>query len=100
MSPDALQCDFTYSDCIPDLFPESNRYYNDDFCLLQLLNAMCLKHMSSPLQAEESLKAVISFSGQLKADTYLIPYALFEYAMLLKEQGMTDAAMEHLESAK
>ena len=61
---------------------------------------MCLKHMKSPLQAEECLKFVIGHVGQLKVDTYLVPYALFEYGLLLKEQGNATEAMTHLERAK
>ncbi len=33
-------------------------------------------------------------------DTYLAPYALFELAVVLKEQGQTEQAAEMLESAK
>lgn len=76
------------------------RYYNDDFCLLTLLQGMCLKYMRSPLQAEECLKTVIGFKGKLEFDTYLVPYAMFEYALLLKDQGQISTAMEVLDSAK
>lgn len=79
---------------------DSLKYYNEDFCLLNLLKAMCLKYMKSPLQAEECLKTVISFAGKLQVDTYLVPYAVFEYGLLLREQGQIQAAMDTLESAK
>lgn len=78
----------------------SNKYYSEDMCLLLLLRGMCLKHMNSPLQAEECFLEVMSFSGKLKADTYLVPYATFEYGLMLKEQGQTQAAMNILEKAK
>ena len=81
-------------------FSDSLEYYADDMCLLNLLKAMCLKAMKSPLGAEDCLKTAMAFSGQLKSDTYLIPFAMFEYAVLLKEQGEDTLAMEHLERAK
>ena len=68
--------------------------------MVNLLKGVCLKYMKSPLQAEECFKLVVSYGGKLKADTYLVPYALFEYAILLREQGNSDLAMEMLESAK
>ena len=61
---------------------------------------MCLKHMKSPLQAEECLKFVTNQSGKLKVDTYLVPYAKFEQGLLLKDQGNLTEAMQYLESAK
>ena len=69
-------------------------------CLLLLLRGMCLKHMNSPLQAEECFVEVMSFTGKLKADAYLVPYATFEYAILIKNQGQYQAAMATLEHAK
>ncbi len=61
---------------------------------------MCLKHMNSPLQAEECFMEVMSYTGKLKADTYLVPYATFEYALLLKDQGQLMTSMATLERAK
>ena len=61
---------------------------------------MCFKAMKSPLQAEECFKEVMAFAGKLKADTYLIPFATFEYAIVLKEQGESEAAMSYLDKAK
>ncbi len=56
--------------------------------------------MKSPLQAEECFKEVVSHAGKLKADTYLIPYSMFEYGQLLKDQGQLEAALDTLECAK
>ena len=78
----------------------SVKYYEDDLCLLNLLMGMCLKNMKSPLQAEECLKVVMSHAGKLKQDTYLVPYATFEYAQLLRDSGQVELAMQYLESAK
>lgn len=79
---------------------DSNDYYSEDLCLLMLLRGMCLKHMNSPLQAEECFMEVMSYTGKLKADTYLVPYATFEYALLLKDQGQLMTSMATLERAK
>ena len=61
---------------------------------------MCLKFMNSPLQAEECLNFVISQKSELKRDTYLIPYAMFEKALLIQIQGNMNEAMEIMEKAK
>jgi hypothetical protein len=61
---------------------------------------MCLKHMKSPLQAEESFKFVISHHGKLTRDTYLVPYAMSEMALLLRDQGNLSDAMQILEKTK
>ena len=78
----------------------SVKYYSEDLCLLLLLKSMCLKHMSSPLMAEECLKEILSYSGKLRVDAYLVPYAMFEYALILRDQGNNDKATELLETAK
>lgn len=77
-----------------------SKFYNDDYCLLVLLRGMCLKHMDSPLQAEECFKIVVGFHGKLQADTYLVPYAMSECALLLRDQGNFMAALDILEKAK
>jgi hypothetical protein len=52
------------------------------------------------LQAEECFLEVMTYSGKLKADAYLVPYATYEYAILLRDQGHLQAAMTNLERAK
>ena len=43
----------------------------------------------------------MSFAGKLKGDKYLIPYATFEYATVLKdEENQLEAAMRYLEHTK
>ena len=56
--------------------------------------------MNSPLQAEDCFNNVIAHAGALVQDTYLIPYAMYEKAMLLKAQGHQVEAMDALEKAK
>ena len=63
--------------------------------------AMCLKHLGSPEEAEGLLKSAISrFSGSLKSDKYLLPYATLEYGLILRDRGETAKALEQLERAK
>ncbi len=50
--------------------------------------------------AEQRLKEVMGHSGKLKEDTYLIPYAILEYGLLLKDKGDFKAAIQQLEKAK
>ena len=86
-----------YRFCCP--IPD-HKYYKEDLCLLKLLEGVCLKFMKSPLQAEECFKTVIEHAGRLKADAYLIPYSMFEYGQLLRDQGHLEAAVDTLECAK
>ena len=68
-----------------------------------MLQGVCLKHMKSPLQAEECFKRVISYAGKMSTDCYLIPYTLFEYGLLLRDQGGQEneqLALDLLENAK
>lgn len=75
-------------------------FYLEDFCLLTLLKGVCLKHMKSPLQAEECFQAVSQHRGTLKRDTFLIPYAMYERGLLLKDQGSFSEALDLLEKTK
>ncbi len=91
---------FVRSVQIPLHFSDKRVYYKEDLCLITLLRGMCLKYMKSPLQAEECFDTVLSYKGDLNRDTYLIPYASFEKALLLKDQGNVTAAMEIMERTK
>ena len=75
-------------------------YKNENWCLLLLLRGMCFKYMKSPLQAEECFKEISTYSGKLKADSYLIPYSLYEYALLMKDAGEVQTASEMLSRAR
>lgn len=77
-----------------------NPYKNENWCLLLLLRGMCLKWMKSPLQAEECFREIMTYSGKLKANNYLIPYSMYECGILMKEEGDLQASMELLERAK
>ncbi|KAL7988673.1 hypothetical protein Chor_007592, partial [Crotalus horridus] len=77
-----------------------NEYYMDDVCLLQLLKGMCLKHLGRLLQAELCFSQVIQSEKQLKYDTYLAPYSMYELGLLYKQQDERGKAIRCIEAAK
>nr|CAD7420367.1 unnamed protein product [Timema poppensis] len=79
---------------------EKTEYDADNRGLVLLLKGVSLRHLHSPLQAEECLKTVISLEKKLKEDNYLVPYALVELAFIYKEQGNVSKAYQILEEAK
>ena len=93
MDEKVIKCEFY-------VLSEKRQFYLEDFALCTLLKGMCLKYMNLPLQAEECYNQVISHKGDLKRDTYLIPYAMYERALLLKAQGNITEAMDVLERTK
>ena len=50
--------------------------------------------------AEDCFETVISLKSDLTRDAYLIPYAMYEKALLLKEQTKFEEAMDILERIK
>lgn len=46
------------------------------------------------------LESVISLHKDIKEDTYLVPYAIVEMALIFIEQGKKDSAIAALEDAK
>ena len=56
--------------------------------------------MSSPLQAAECFKIIISNDKKIKDDTYLVPYALLEIGLLHMKSGDLEQAKIILEHAK
>lgn len=77
-----------------------NPFSLEDDCLLLLLRGICLKSMSSPLQAEECFRKIIASGPKLTVDKYLAPYATVELALVLREQGDLQQAAMLLETAK
>ena len=72
---------------------------------MTLLEAMCLKHLGSPEEAETLLKGAISrhsgqAEGRLRSDAYLLPYATLELGLILRDRGETARALEQFERAK
>ena len=42
----------------------------------------------------------MTYSGKLKANNYLIPYSLYEYAVLMIDEGELQSATEMLSRAR
>lgn len=72
----------------------------DDECLVKLLKGCCLKNLQRPLQAELCFNHVVESEKLLKYDHYLVPFTLFELALLYKSQGEIDKAIKALETAR
>jgi len=75
-------------------------FWHDNNCLLLLLRGMCLKHMGSPLAAEECFRTVLSTGRGLTVNKYLLPYSTVELAILLEEQGQLEEAKRLLDTAR
>ncbi|XP_043484880.1 tetratricopeptide repeat protein 39B-like [Leptopilina heterotoma] len=72
----------------------------DNEALILLLKGACLRQMKHPLQAEECLKKVIQSEKQIREDSYLLPYAAVELALLARDEGNIQNAISLLEDAK
>lgn len=75
-------------------------YDTDNEALLLLLKGACLRQMQHPLLAEECLRRVLQLEKSIKEDTYLLPYATVELALLARDQGDIQLAIGFLEDAK
>lgn len=42
----------------------------------------------------------MGYKGKLKSDTYLVPFAMVEYGLILKDQGHLEKANTYFEKAK
>lgn len=79
---------------------DRSEYYWDNLLLVRLLRGSCLAHMKSPLQAAEEFKFIVSNEKKIKEDTYLVPFALLEVALLHLNSGDLDQAKIILEHTK
>lgn len=79
---------------------DRDRYEADNRALILLLKGACLRQMKSPLQALKCLETVIGMHRDVREDTYLVPYAIVELALLYHDQGRRDNAIAALEDAK
>ncbi|EOB01868.1 Tetratricopeptide repeat protein 39B, partial [Anas platyrhynchos] len=77
-----------------------NEYYMDDMCMLQLLKGLCLKHLGRLMQAELCFNQVIQSEKQIKYDSYLVPFTMYELGLLYKQQGEREKAVRYIETAK
>ncbi|XP_076044556.1 tetratricopeptide repeat protein 39B-like [Oratosquilla oratoria] len=79
---------------------ERTEYYWDDFLLAQIIKGSCLVYMDSPLQAQECFKLIVNNERKIKEDTYLVPNALLELALMLLRAGDLEQSKAVLEHAK
>lgn len=79
---------------------ETYKYDVDNKALLLLLKGSCLRHMKSPLQAQECLEDAIALQKEIKSDTYIVPYAIVELGMLVLEDGNNEKALLYFEDAR
>uniref|UniRef100_A0A663F2M6 Tetratricopeptide repeat protein 39B n=1 Tax=Aquila chrysaetos chrysaetos TaxID=223781 RepID=A0A663F2M6_AQUCH len=77
-----------------------SEYYMDDVCMLQLLKGLCLKHLGRLMQAELCFSKVIQSEKQIKYDSYLVPFTLYELGLLYKQQDEREKAIRYIETAK
>ena len=77
-----------------------NGFQADNEALLLLIKGACLRQMKHPLLAEDCLRRVLELDKSIKEDTYLLPYATVELALLAQDQGNTQLAIGFLEDAK
>lgn len=75
-------------------------FYADNEALLLLLKGACLRQMQLRLQSQECLRRVLLLEKSIKEDTYLLPYATVELALLAQDQGDIQLAIAFLEDAK
>lgn len=85
-------------------FDETNKYSSnfdaDNRALLLLLKGALLHVMGTPLQAQQCLQQVIALEKQIQDDTHIVPYALVELAVIAKNQGENEQAVQLIESAR
>ncbi|KAL3868152.1 hypothetical protein ACJMK2_040986 [Sinanodonta woodiana] len=79
---------------------DSSSHYMDDYCLALLLKGVCLQQRGMMLQAEQCFLEVISNEKQIKHDTYLVPYAVVEQAILCLHQERFEDVKNFLQKAK
>lgn len=77
-----------------------SKYDADNKALILLLQGAVLRRMESPLQALECLEKVIAMQKEIIEDTYLIPYAIVELALIEWELGNREKAVLALEDAR
>lgn len=65
-----------------------------------LLKGACLRQMKHSLLAEDCLKRIFELDKSIREDTYLLPYATVELALVAQDRGNIQLAIGFLEDAK
>ncbi|XP_077598613.1 tetratricopeptide repeat protein 39B [Stigmatopora nigra] len=79
---------------------EPSEFHVDDCCLAQMLKGLCLKHAGRLIQAELCFTYVLSNENAIRYDHYLVPFTLYELALLYRQQGDHVKAAAFMENAK
>nr|XP_061810643.1 tetratricopeptide repeat protein 39B-like [Nerophis lumbriciformis] len=79
---------------------QPSEFHVDDCCLVQMLKGLCLKHAGRLLQAELCFTHVLSSENRIRYDHYLVPFTLYELALLYRQQGDCTKAAAFMENAK
>uniref|UniRef100_A0A8C5GAI5 Tetratricopeptide repeat protein 39B n=1 Tax=Gouania willdenowi TaxID=441366 RepID=A0A8C5GAI5_GOUWI len=77
-----------------------SEYHQDDECLVQLLKGLCLRELGRLVQAEICFNRVISSENNIRHDTYLVPFTMYELGLLHKQKGDITKAISVIEDAK
>ncbi|XP_049427343.1 tetratricopeptide repeat protein 39B-like [Epinephelus fuscoguttatus] len=80
--------------------PNPSEYHMDDVCVIQLLKGLCLRHMGHLVQAELCFNHVIASESDIKHDSYLVPFTMYELGLLHKQKGDFNTAITMIENAK
>nr|XP_057921547.1 tetratricopeptide repeat protein 39B-like isoform X2 [Doryrhamphus excisus]XP_057921548.1 tetratricopeptide repeat protein 39B-like isoform X2 [Doryrhamphus excisus] len=80
--------------------PDPSEYHLDDQCVVQLLKGLCLRQLGHLDQAEICFNRVIASESDLRYDTYLVPFTMYELGLLHKQRGDIDKAISVIECAK
>ncbi|KAK2581440.1 hypothetical protein KPH14_005115 [Odynerus spinipes] len=75
-------------------------FHADNEALLLLLKGACLRQMGHPALSENCLKRILQMEKSIKEDTYLLPYATVELALLAEDQNEIPTVISYLEEAK
>ncbi|KAK2817151.1 hypothetical protein Q5P01_025342 [Channa striata] len=80
--------------------PNPSVYHLDDQCVVQLLKGLCLRQLDRLVQAELCFNHVISSEHNIKHNSYLVPFTMYELGLLHKQKGDINTAIRVIENAK
>uniref|UniRef100_A0A671WUP3 Tetratricopeptide repeat protein 39B n=1 Tax=Sparus aurata TaxID=8175 RepID=A0A671WUP3_SPAAU len=80
--------------------PDPSEYHTDDLCVIQLLKGLCLRQLGRLVQAELCFNHVLSSESDIKHDSYLVPFTMYELGLLHKQKGDINTAITVIENAK
>ncbi|KAL0277048.1 UNVERIFIED_CONTAM: hypothetical protein PYX00_004469 [Menopon gallinae] len=78
----------------------SSEFYDDNNCLLHLLRGASLRQMNIRSQAEQDFRFVVDNGKKVREDTFLVPFAIVELALLELDRLDYTKAGAYLEDAR